>query len=385
MIRLDLGAGAVSPPGYTPRGTINGTSIYPLPFDDETIQEIRASHVLEHFPHRDVGAVIAEWARALTPGGRLRIAVPDFAGVAQRYLEGIAQPTEGYVMGGQVDGDDFHKALFDEGRLKTMMAAAGLVLIRPWTSEIDDCAALPVSLNLEGTKPHIPSISTSAVISLPRVTWTNNAMCWVEGLAPLGVKVRCYTGAFWGQCLERAIEEALASDEADLIMTLDYDTVFSRRDASTLIQLMMAHPEADAIAPVQAHRGKALPLFTMREADGPGNLGKIPVSAFADDLTKVATAHFGLTVMRADKLREMPKPWFHDQPSAAGDWNDGHIDADIGFWRKWEEAGNSLYLANRVSVGHLELMVRWPGGDLQAIYQPCDQWRQNGKPEGTWA
>lgn len=384
MLKLDLGAGSVSPPGFTPLGNVNGTAIYPLPHGDGTVDAIRASHVLEHFSHREIGAVIADWVRTLKPGGTIRIAVPDFARIAEGYLAGAQMPTEGYLMGGQVDAADFHKALFDESSLRRALASAGLVLIRPWASELDDCAALPISLNLEGTKPHTAEISTSAVISLPRVTWTNNAMCWVEGLAPLGVKVRCYTGAFWGQCLERAIEEALATDESDLIMTLDYDTVFSRRDASTLIQLMMAHPEADAIAPIQAHRGKALPLFTMRSDDGSGNASKVPMTTFGGDLTKVATAHFGLTVMRAAKLRALSKPWFHDQPSPVGDWNEGRVDADIGFWRKWEEAGNSLYLANRVPVGHIEVMVRWPGSDLQAIYQPCDEWRKDGAPAEVW-
>jgi hypothetical protein len=31
------------------------------------------------------------------------------------------------------------------------------------------------------------------------------------------------------------------------------------------------------------------------------------------------------------------------------------------FGGKWEAAGNSLYIANRVPIGHLELQVLWPG------------------------
>jgi len=52
-----------------------------------------------------------------------------------------------------VDADDFHKTLFDKDRLTRLMVAAGLVLIEPWSSELKDCAALPISLNLCGMKP----------------------------------------------------------------------------------------------------------------------------------------------------------------------------------------------------------------------------------------
>jgi hypothetical protein len=64
------------------------------------------------------------------------------------------------------------------------------------------------------------------------------------------------------------IEEAIEQDKPDAILTLDYDTVFSKRDASMLMQLMCCHPEADAIAAMQSGRGKDLPLFTIRATDG---------------------------------------------------------------------------------------------------------------------
>jgi hypothetical protein len=381
-MKLDLGAGAVSPEGYTARGNINGTTIYPLPEADGTVDAIRASHVLEHFPHRVVPEVIKDWVRALRPGGELRIAVPDFARITEDYRAGKYQPTEGYVMGGQTDEADYHKSLFDADHLRRLMAAAGLMMVRPWRSELEDCAALPISLNLAGIKPHRSEIAVSAVMSVPRLGFMDNFFAAFEALPQLRVKLRRVTGAYWGQCLERGIEEALREDDPDAILTLDYDTVFTRRDAATLMQLMCCHPQADAIAPIQAARGKALPLFTVR-ADGE-NCGRVPREAFAADLSRVNTAHFGLTLLSATKLRQLPKPWFHDVPSASGDWGDGRMDADIAFWRKWEEAGNSLCLANRVAVGHLDLMVRWPGRDLAAIYQPVGDWRSDGPPENVW-
>lgn len=152
-MKLDLGAGPVSPEGYTPLGRRHGSEIYPLPYEDGSIEAIRASHVLEHFPSLQVNDVVKEWARVLKPGGVMQIAVPDFYQIVQNFLIGVPQPTEGYIMGGQVDEHDFHRSLFDKNRLGKCMMAAGLVGIERWESDIEDAACLPISLNLEGRKP----------------------------------------------------------------------------------------------------------------------------------------------------------------------------------------------------------------------------------------
>lgn len=377
-LKLDLGAGEISPPGFLPLGNRHGSEIFPLPHGDGSVDEIRASHVLEHFPHRQVPDVLKEWARALKPGGQLRIAVPDFRRIAEQYLAGQNAPTEGYLMGGQVDDADFHKAAFDETKLKTLLAGAGLILIRPWVSELQDCAALPISLNLSATKPHMTAIGVSAIMSMPRLTWTENSVCCIEALSPLGVKYRSVTGAYWGQCLERGIEQTIREDNPDAILTIDYDTIFTRSNVSQLMQLMMAHPEADAIAPVQSGRGMDHALFAVDEGGG------VSRDVFKPDLFPVTTAHFGLTLIRADKLKNFGKPWFQDVPAPDGTWGDGRKDADIDFWLKWKAAGNTLFLANRIVVGHLDVTVRWPGEDFKPIHQPLRDWRADGPPKDVW-
>jgi SAM-dependent methyltransferase len=384
MTKLDLGASERSPDGFLPMGNAHGSQIFPLPaFADNSVDILRCSHALEHFPHGQIADVLKEWTRVLKPGGELRIAVPNFEWIAENYVAGQPINTQGYAMGGQVDEADFHKAIFDKSTLTRQLAAAGLMLIREWKSELQDCAALPVSLNLCGTKPHQNAISVSAVMSVPRLGFLDNMFCSFEALPPLGIKLRRYTGAFWTQCIERVCEEALSTDQSDAILTLDYDSIFSRRDASMLMQLMCCHPEADAIAAVQSGRGKELPLFTIVGGDG-NNINGAPSSTFAPDLARVSTAHFGLTLIRTEKLRALPKPWFQDVPAPDGSWNDGKIDADINFWRKWDAAGNSLYLANRVPIGHLELQVLWPGQDMRMITQPISDWRASGKPKEVW-
>jgi len=387
-LRLDLGAGETVPAGYTPLGNHYGKPIYPLNYADGSVGTVRASHILEHYSHRDIGNVLAEWVRVLKPGGTLKVAVPDFRWVAERYLAGEDVNVQGYVMGGHVDAADHHGCIFDEEALREALEAAGLVDIRPWKSEIEDCAALPVSLNLMGTKPP-PVAQTSgarlkvaAAISVPRLGFQDNFLSIFEALVPLGISLRRHTGAFWGQCLTRCFEEILAED-CDLILTVDYDTIFSRAHVAALIGLMQAHPEVDALAPVQASRHAGTPLFTIRGADGKG-LPEVPRETFDGELTPLATAHFGLTLIRAAALRDVPQPWFCGQPATDGTWGEGRTDDDIWFWKQWAKAGKTLCLANRVPVGHAELMVRWPDLNLETIYQaPNDFWK-SGPPETVW-
>ena len=60
------------------------------------------------------------------------------------------------------------------------------------------------------------------------------------------------------------------------------------------------------------------------------------------------------------------------------------VDDDIYFWRQWEKAGKTLYNANRVVVGHLELMIKWPGRDLNTFHQRVADFWRDGPPKGTW-
>lgn len=383
MLKLDLGAGAVSPEGFTPLGNINGSAIFPLPYADGSVDEVRASHCLEHFPHKQVPEVLKEWTRVLRPGGSLRVAVPDFGKIAENYVAGKPQITEGYVMGGQVDDADYHKAIFDAAHLRKLLAGAGLMLIRDWVSDIQDCAALPISLNLGGLKPFQSEIAVSAVMSMPRLAFTDNMFACMEALPPLNVKLRKHTGAYWSQCIERVIDETIEQDSPDAILTLDYDTVFSKRDVSMLIQLMCCYPKVDAIAAVQSGRGKELPLFTIKTENGM-NASSIAAEELEADLKQVTTAHFGLTLLRAEKFKALSRPWFHDIPDHDGKWGDGRRDADISFWDQWAAAGNSLYIANRVPVGHLDLLIKWPGKDLRAIYQPISEFRAGGISKEAW-
>jgi predicted SAM-dependent methyltransferase len=380
--KLDIGCGDNPLPGYTPVDAKLGLAAYPLDAGDGTVDEIHASHVLEHFSHRQVAAVLADWVRALKSGGTLQIAVPDFAVIAHAYLDGANLPIQGYVMGGHVDEHDHHGTIFDEAVLTEAMQDAGLIAIARWASDRQDCAALPISLNLQGTKPPLEWPKVAAVLSCPRLGWNDFWGCALESLSACGIRLTKYTGAFWDQGITRAATEALKGG-AEWLLTLDYDTVFTAADIRALQVAALHHPEADAIAAIQSHRTHRTPLMTIGDADGKP-MQQVPMEAFQGELVRCRTAHFGLTLIRASKLMDMPKPWFWGKPDDNGEWGEGRTDPDISFWRAWEAAGNSLYTACRVPVGHIEVMVRWPGRDMAAVYQHPSEFHSGGKPEDVW-
>jgi SAM-dependent methyltransferase len=102
-MKLDLGAQDVSPPDFIPMGHHHGSEIYPLAVEDGSVDVIRASHVLEHFPSAAVPIVIENWVSKLKPGGVLKIAVPILPTSRKPISTGKKLPIEGYTMGGQTD------------------------------------------------------------------------------------------------------------------------------------------------------------------------------------------------------------------------------------------------------------------------------------------
>ena len=225
-------------------------------------------------------------------------------------------------------------------------------------------------------------------MSAPRLGYNDMWNCVTQYLPSLGVPFKKVGGAFWGQALTLGIESVLAEGEADYILTADYDSVFTQKAAAELIQLAMTYPDADAIVPVQASRHNEGPLFSFRFPAGTVKTGDrfdVPAEFFSTDLAPIRTGHFGLTLIKASKLAALTRPWFIGTPNGEGRWDEGKTDDDIHFWRAWEAAGNSLMLAPRVCIGHIELMVRWPDGELKPQWQSAQQWEDTRRPPAnTW-
>lgn len=227
-------------------------------------------------------------------------------------------------------------------------------------------------------------VKVAALMSTPRLGFTDNFFCVSQALAPHGIAPIKYTGAFFGQCLQRSMETVI--DDHDVILTIDYDTIFSAKTVEALLTLLM-HSGYDAIAPLQTKREANTVMFALPGVS-PDDKHAVENDWFDKVVQPVETAHFGCTFIRTAAIKAMPKPWFLAEANADGTFTGGHVDEDIYFWKKFAAAGKRLGIATHVSVGHAELMITWPSrqdssGKVQQ--HTTDYWNGGRKPpEGAW-
>jgi len=176
MKKLHLGCGTKHIDGYV------NIDIRYLPGVDEvnnirflrnykpnTVDVIYACHVLEHFGRWEYKTVIERWFELLSPGGVLRLAVPDFNAICQYYTN--TQDLKilmGMLYGGQDYDENFHYVTFDYKSLSEDLFSIGFTQVKKYDhkttehGEMDDFSKsyLPhmdengvlMSLNIEAIK-----------------------------------------------------------------------------------------------------------------------------------------------------------------------------------------------------------------------------------------
>lgn len=190
-----------------------------------------------------------------------------------------------------------------------------------------------------------------------------------------------FTGAFWEQHFQNGLN-LLIEQGAEQVIAVDYDSIFDSQDVRELLTLAALYPEASAIVPWQVKRGhEKTPLFSI--VDRAGNVRRtFDPDEFAGDLTQIKTGHFGLTLLKVEALKKIPKPWFWSQPNPEnGEWDEARCDADIYFWKKFHEAGLKAYVANDVRIGHIDEEIFWMDRNYQVVRQSIKDFNLNGKPK----
>lgn len=104
-----------------------------LPFEPHSFDLLYASHVLEHSHRATVLAILSHWRHLLKPGGILRLAVPDFRAIVERYNETQKLPELlGLLYGGQNHPKNVHTVAFDFHTLSLALLNAGFKEVRTW-------------------------------------------------------------------------------------------------------------------------------------------------------------------------------------------------------------------------------------------------------------
>lgn len=388
---------------------------FALDAPDESLDDIYSAHELQRYPFAYIPKVIAEWFRVLKPGGRLRVSVPDLQKIVNTAASGNPDrwPIDGYLYGAQKTDDEFNRSAFVEKSLRREMERAGFGDIEHWKSEKSDATALPVSLNLQGFKPtpivDLPDVAafidrdeptvdparqyhnfsrktvpptlppTVAIMTGRRLGFLANMFAATDVAHARNLRFEKVEGVYWGQCMTRLMEKHL-SDGTEWLLALDFDTVFGVQQFDALASLMLEHPEADAIAPLQMKRDGARLLWTLCDDDGLPLPQNLPLKYFDADLCRARDAHFGCTLIRTSAIRKMDKPWFCELPDPDGRWGEQRTDADLFFWSQFFSAGNKLFIANHVAVGHEQSVVTWPDQYFKPHHQFTADYATQGMP-----
>jgi hypothetical protein len=193
-------------------------------------------------------------------------------------------------------------------------------------------------------------VKVTAIMTAPRyeATWARNII--EAALKDAGIPFVVSGGVFYGQCMQRMLEDAIEAG-VEVAVTIDFDSIFTGEDVTTLISHLMADDEISALASLQSRRGMPYPLFTA---------GDSTQIEFDGTPMEVTTAHFGLTALRLSDVSRMEKPWFHQKPSPDGTWTNGtKVDSDIWFWKRLRDSGYKVFIDPTVSIGHLEEVVAY--------------------------
>lgn len=214
-------------------------------------------------------------------------------------------------------------------------------------------------------------VKIAALMSLPRYGPLTARGIVEAALRPFGIPLNTFGGVFWGQCMQRALEDYIAQG-LDWVLTIDYDSLFTAEHLDALFGIFGSRPDIDALAALQCRRGSLFPLMTITGEQGTEVTGE-PI--------RVDTAHFGMTLIRLDALRDVPKPWFKGEPDSDGGYGDLRLDDDIWFWKQWGAAGKSLYVAPSVSIGHLEEMVAVFDEQMRPSHMYVKDWITKNDPK----
>ncbi len=134
---------------------------------DGLFDELYASHILEHLDYKEeIDQALSEWFRVLTPGGRLKVSVPDMDILCQMFLARDQLDVQQrfqimrLIFGGHEHEWDYHMVGLNEDILSVYLTNAGFVELTRVRSLglFDDTsekrvAGVPISVNMIAEKP----------------------------------------------------------------------------------------------------------------------------------------------------------------------------------------------------------------------------------------
>jgi hypothetical protein len=137
-LRLNLGCGHLPIEGFV---NVDGrplpgvdvvAEVGRLPVEAGEVDEIRSSHLLEHFPRWRLQELLGYWFGLLRPGGLFAAVVPDAECMIRTFVTGEVpwEDLKEVTFGGQEYSGDFHFTMFSQEDLIAALTAAGFVEVK---------------------------------------------------------------------------------------------------------------------------------------------------------------------------------------------------------------------------------------------------------------
>lgn len=344
--------------------------------EDGSLASIELGDWLDKVKYSESIRLLRHLCGKLRDRGRISLSVVDFDWVCSAYREGKADIEP--ILCGE---NGLNRAIFNRGKVCDLLNMAGFEIVGGASSLAWKPTEERISVVAEKRtrrETPIPLKGVTAIMSLPRVSWTETMSHTLEAIAKLQIPFVKSTGVFWGQCLERMLTKE-AERGTKYALTIDYDSIFDIRDVARLWQIMEDNPDIAALCPLQIGRDRDALLLNCIDKDG-NPMPQVAIDHFYNEAVDIKNGHFGLTLIRLDALRDIPHPWFLAVPDQDGRWDDKRTDDDIYFWHKLREHGKRVCATPKVRLGHLQLVITWPMDDCSVRHQYLNRYYDEGRP-----
>jgi predicted SAM-dependent methyltransferase len=135
----------------TPFVTVIADARY-LPFKNNVFDYIFSSHTLEHFTHRNVKKVLAEWVRICIYGGVIELRCPDLRARALLFALSPSWEDIKNIYGEQNYPQNFHKCGFSFELLRELLNELGVDNVKRIRDGYKGIPFIPCDLHIIGKK-----------------------------------------------------------------------------------------------------------------------------------------------------------------------------------------------------------------------------------------
>jgi len=141
-IKLNLGSGiAGNFPGFKNvdirdiEGVDVVADVRKLPFEDNSVSEIKCQNLIEHFGRHEIVPLLKEWYRVMKPGGKIAIETVDMGETMTNWKNIPTENLLDAICGAQTYPENFHKMAFTSDILTTFLKGAGFS-VEIWEKEV---------------------------------------------------------------------------------------------------------------------------------------------------------------------------------------------------------------------------------------------------------